>query len=81
MQSSAKPAVVNFTKRRRGIGLTESTNLLAFFGLSNCERASGRRTRTRLMRMVLVVEEVEGKDMLVVRCLLVVQPPLPPDPN
>ena len=33
------------------------------------------------MRMVLVVEEVKGKDMLVVRCLLVVQPPLPPDPN
>ena len=31
--------------------LTESTNLLAFFGLSNCERAMGRRmARTRPRR-------------------------------
>ena len=69
VQSSAKPAVVNFTKRRRGIGLTESTNLLAFFGLSNCEMAKGRRRARRVVQ--------ESKDMLVVRWVLVAPAPAP----
>ena len=75
VQSSAKPAVVNFTKRRRGIGLTESTNLLAFFGLSNCEMAMGRRRARRMVQRRRVVQE--SKDMVVVRWVLVAPAPAP----
>ena len=59
------PKVVNLRKRGAIRLLTESTNLLAFFGLSNCEREMGRRRRRRRGSRRSV--EVQSKDMLVVR--------------